>query len=57
MDPFLVTKEPIWSANDIDYKYALDIGTEDPKFHLNTWYFVVVEWTAGLPAEGWIRVK
>ena len=57
LDPFLVTKEPIWSADNIDYKYALDVGTEDPKFHLNTWYFVVLEWTAGLPAEGWIRVK
>ena len=33
------------------------ISSEDPNFHINTWYFVFVEWTGGMPAEGWLRLR
>ena len=57
LDAFLVTKDPIWSAEKIDGKKAINVATEDPNFHLNSWYFVIVEWTGGMPAQGWLRLR
>jgi len=57
LDPQTATRKPIWQANRVRDKYAIEVGTEDSRFHLNAWYFVIIEWTGGLPTEGWIRIK
>lgn len=57
LDPFLVNTDPLWSAEKVSGKHTINVATEDPNFHLNSWYFVVVEWTDGIPAQGWLRLR
>ena len=36
---------------------VIEVGTENKDLHLNTWYFINVEWTGGLPASGQILLN